>query len=125
MLIGIDHGYYAIKTRNCSFPAGITPFGDREPYTRQNVLTLNRPRLCRQHKKSPGQEYSVLAGVAQRQRRYSCFALDALVVEKMDIAVNHFICFGEGCRLMAVDALCFENGEEIFCHCIVIWVSTS
>lgn len=71
------------------------------------------------------QEYSVLAGVAQRQRRYSCFALDALVVVKMDIAVNHFICFGEGCRLMAVDALCFENGEEIFCHCIVIWVSTS
>ena len=24
MIIGIDHGYYAIKTRNCSFPAGIT-----------------------------------------------------------------------------------------------------
>lgn len=40
MIIGIDHGYYAIKTRNCSFPAGITPFGDREPYTRQNVLTF-------------------------------------------------------------------------------------
>ncbi|WP_295423787.1 ParM/StbA family protein, partial [uncultured Subdoligranulum sp.] len=30
----------AIKTRNCSFPAGITSFGDREPYTRQNVLTF-------------------------------------------------------------------------------------
>ena len=27
MIIGIDHGYYAIKTRNCSFPAGITPCG--------------------------------------------------------------------------------------------------
>lgn len=40
MIIGIDHGYYAIKTRNCSFPAGITPFGDREPYTRQNVLAF-------------------------------------------------------------------------------------
>ena len=40
MIIGIDHGYYAIKTRNFSFPAGITPFGDREPYTRQNVLTF-------------------------------------------------------------------------------------
>ena len=66
-----------------------------------------------------------LVGVAQRQRRYSCFALDALVVVKMDIAVNHFICFGEGSRLVAVDALCFENGEEIFCHCIVIRVSPS
>lgn len=40
MIIGIDHGFYAIKTRNCSFPAGITPFSDREPYTRQNVLAL-------------------------------------------------------------------------------------
>ena len=41
MIIGIDHGYYAIKTRNCSFPAGITPCGSQEPYTRQNVLTFD------------------------------------------------------------------------------------
>lgn len=40
MIIGIDHGYYAIKTRNCSFPAGITDCGSREPYTRQNVLAF-------------------------------------------------------------------------------------
>lgn len=40
MIIGIDHGYYAIKTRNCSFSAGITPFGAHAPYTRQNVLTF-------------------------------------------------------------------------------------
>ena len=40
MIIGIDHGYYAIKTRNCSFPAGITPCGSHEPHTRQNVLTF-------------------------------------------------------------------------------------
>lgn len=26
MNIGIDHGYYAIKTRHCSFPAGITAY---------------------------------------------------------------------------------------------------
>ena len=46
MILGIDHGYYAIKTRNCSFPAGITPFGDREPYTRQNVLTFGGCFFC-------------------------------------------------------------------------------
>ncbi len=40
MILGIDHGYYAIKTRNCSFPAGITPCGSQEPYTRQNVLAF-------------------------------------------------------------------------------------
>ena len=39
------------------------------------------------------QEYSVLAGEAQRERRHSCFALDALMVVKMDIAVNHLVGF--------------------------------
>ena len=29
MIIGIDHGYYAIKTRHCSFPAGLTCYGSR------------------------------------------------------------------------------------------------
>ena len=38
MNIGIDHGYYAIKTRHCSFPAGLTTYGSHEPYTRQGLL---------------------------------------------------------------------------------------
>ena len=38
MNIGIDHGYYAIKTRHCSFPAGLTAYGSHEPYTRQGLL---------------------------------------------------------------------------------------
>lgn len=38
MIIGIDHGYYAIKTRHISFPAGITRYGEQEPYTRQGLL---------------------------------------------------------------------------------------
>jgi plasmid segregation protein ParM len=36
-IIGIDHGNAAIKTRNTSFPNGITAY-DFEPYTKQNVL---------------------------------------------------------------------------------------
>ena len=36
-IIGIDHGYYAMKTRHCVFPTGITAY-DHEPYTRQDVL---------------------------------------------------------------------------------------
>ena len=47
------------------------------------------------------QEYSVLAGVAQRERRHSCFALDALMVVKVDIAVNHLVGFKEGRRRVA------------------------
>ena len=26
MIMGIDHGYYAIKTRHFSFPAGVTVY---------------------------------------------------------------------------------------------------
>ncbi len=37
MNIGIDHGYYAIKPQNFSFPAGITAYS-HEPYTLQNTL---------------------------------------------------------------------------------------
>ncbi len=37
MNLGIDHGYYAIKTKNFSFPAGITAYS-HEPYTLQDTL---------------------------------------------------------------------------------------
>lgn len=39
MNIGIDHGYYAIKTRHFSFPAGVAVYS-HEPYTLQNALEL-------------------------------------------------------------------------------------
>ena len=38
IIIGIDHGYYAIKTAHCSFPAGLTSYGEHEPYTHQGLL---------------------------------------------------------------------------------------
>lgn len=37
IVIGIDHGYSAIKTRQVCFPTGITRY-EYEPYTMQNVL---------------------------------------------------------------------------------------
>lgn len=37
MVIGIDHGYYAMKGKNIVFPTGIAVY-DYEPYTMQNVL---------------------------------------------------------------------------------------
>ena len=37
MVIGIDHGYYAMKGKNIVFPTGITDY-EYEPYTMQNVL---------------------------------------------------------------------------------------
>mgnify|MGYP000112376585 CR=1 FL=1 len=38
------------------------------------------------------------------------------MVVKMDIAVNHLVGFQDGSRFMAVNALRFEDGEEIFRH---------
>ena len=40
IIIGIDHGYYAIKTSQVCFPTGLTGY-DYEPYTMQNVLQYN------------------------------------------------------------------------------------
>lgn len=37
MIIGIDHGYYAMKTKHCSFPSGVIPY-EHEPYTNKGVL---------------------------------------------------------------------------------------
>ena len=72
------------------------------------------PQIVQTAQKEPlVQEYSVLAGVAQRERRHSCFALDALVVVKMDVTVNHLIGFREGRRFVAVDTLRFEDRKEI------------
>ncbi len=47
------------------------------------------------------------------------------MVVKMDISVNYLIGLEKGSWLVAVDALCFEDRKEIFCHRIVIRVSTS
>ncbi len=37
MIIGIDHGYYAMKTKQVCFPTGLMRY-TYEPYTMQNVL---------------------------------------------------------------------------------------
>lgn len=41
IIIGIDHGYYAIKGRHVCFPTGLVPY-DYEPYTMQNVLQYQK-----------------------------------------------------------------------------------
>ena len=46
IIIGIDHAYYAIKTAHCSFPAGLTSYGEHEPYTRQGLLEFWRVLFC-------------------------------------------------------------------------------
>ena len=38
--IGVDHGYYAMKTTHCAFPTGLVEY-EYEPYTRKDVLELD------------------------------------------------------------------------------------
>ena len=57
--------------------------------------------------------------MAQRQRRHSSFILDALVVIKVNVIVNQFVRFMECLWFVPVDALCFQDGEEILGHCVV------
>ena len=63
--------------------------------------------------------------MAQRKRRHSCFYLTALVVVEIDVIVDQCVGFNKGCRKMSVNALRFKNGEEIFCHCVVIAIPSS
>jgi plasmid segregation protein ParM len=37
MIIGIDHGYGAVKSANCAFTTGVTEY-EKEPYTTENVI---------------------------------------------------------------------------------------
>ena len=37
IIIGIDHGYAAMKTAHCSFPTGLLPYA-HEPYSSDHVL---------------------------------------------------------------------------------------
>ena len=40
MIIGIDHGYYAIKTKQVCFPTGLMRY-TYEPYTMQNLSLIH------------------------------------------------------------------------------------
>ena len=106
----------------CAFP---------RPRRRRRGNVFWRKGRCRRafgtrKKGSPGGpavNRSRLSGVAQRQRRHSCFRLDAFIVIEMNVPVDQIICFFECLGFMPVDTFRFQYGEEIFCQCIVIWVS--
>ena len=45
------------------------------------------------------------------------------MVVEVDEAVNAFIGFPEGFRLVPVNALRFEDGEKVFSHSVVVTVT--
>ena len=82
IIIGIDHGYYAIKTAHCSFPAGLTSYGEHEPYTRQGLLEFGgcffvcgSGRQPIQRDKTANDNYYLLtlAAIAKELEQYRLF----------------------------------------------------
>lgn len=61
----------------------------------------------------------------QFEWRQFCFRLDALMIVEENIIVNERSGLRESLNFGPVDALCFENGKEIFSQSIVIWIPTS
>ena len=61
--------------------------------------------------------------MAQRQRRHSCFILDALMIIEVNVPVDQVVRVTDRLRFVPVDTLRFQNGEEILCHCVVIRIT--
>ena len=47
------------------------------------------------------------------------------MIEELDVSVNQHIGFAEIVRFMSVNAFDFEDGEEVFCHCVIIRIASS
>lgn len=66
VVLGIDHGYYNMKTKNCVFASGLTVY-THEPYTRENVLevggkfyVVGSARQALQKEKTATEDYYLL-----------------------------------------------------------------
>lgn len=73
MILGIDHGYAAMKTAHCCFPTGLVEY-EHEPYTMENVLeydgqyfVVGSGRQPLQKDKTQSEDYYLLtlAAIAQ------------------------------------------------------------
>ena len=61
--------------------------------------------------------------MSKRERRHASFYLDALVIVEMDVSINQRIGLVEGVGFVPVNTFGFEDGEEIFCHCVIIRIA--
>lgn len=97
--------------QTCSFLCG-----GNYVYGRRLTLKCVPHQIVRTTQKDPDRKYLVLRGVALHKRRHSNLKLDMLMIVEMDVLANDSICFLRGSRLVAVNALSLEDGEEIFSH---------
>ena len=91
MIIGIDHGNYAIKTKHFSFPAGVAAYS-HEPYTLKNTVQLKgkyyvcgtgRQPLLQDKTRTESYYILTLAAIA-KELRHRCLPQDI----KVDLAAG-------------------------------------
>ena len=58
------------------------------------------------------------------KRRYSCFALDSLMVIEINELINKLSVQLDGGNVLSVNTLCLKNGEKVFRYRVVIAVPT-
>ena len=70
-------------------------------------------------------KYKLASGETLRKRRLSRFQLDTLVVIEINKIVDQFFSLLKSPDFLPVYTLSLEDREEIFCHSVIIAVSTS
>ena len=121
MNIGIDHGYYAIKTRHFSFPAGIAVYS-HEPYTLQNTLEYGgkffvcgtgRQPILRNKMENDNYYLLTLAAIAkeikQRGEKAECSVNIAAGLPLAGLAVRKS---PSGNTFCVLPSLCASNSKE-------------
>ncbi len=73
---------------------------------------MNCPTLCVQHQKESLKSSNELA--SQFKWSQFCFMLNTLMNIKVNVIINKPSCFCKSLFLRHVNALCFEDREEIF-----------
>ena len=103
MIVGVDHGYAAMKTAHFSFPSGLVAY-EHEPYTLKDVLEYG------------GKFYVVGSGRQALQKNktqtedYYLLTLAAIAKELSFRPAPHQLWAGEK-RIPGVSAPGWENGE--------------
>ncbi len=127
MNIGIDHGYYAIKTRHFSFPAGIAEYS-HEPYTLQNTLEFGgkfyvcgtgRQPILRNKMENDNYYLLTLAGeYLLRSSQPVCFKFEGIAYK---ITIEDVKLFPQGYSAIALHSELIQNEPSVLLMDIGGW----
>ncbi len=116
MIIGVDHGYAAMKTAHFSFPSGLVAY-EHEPYTLKDVLeyggkfyVVGSGRQALQKNKTQTEDYYLLTLAAIAKELSFRHAEPAAEIHLAAGLPSHQLRTGEKC-IPGLSAPGRENGE--------------